>query len=242
LALEDFQYNFVETSQNISSNYDNYVSKSIKSIKGFKQLELLFLKEISKKSINLEKTNRKTLILDLDETLVHCEFQETRSNIQSKLVSFYDEDINEHVKVSVILRPGVFEFLREVKKYFQIGIFTASVKSYADSVLSVLDPANDLFDFRLYRESCIKVGRAYVKDLRIFKRDMKDLILVDNSLYSFANQLSNGILISSFYDEPEDNELKNISSYLVEYLSKCEDIRFVNDQVFNFQSIYEEIK
>ena len=241
-SLEYFQYDFVETNQNISSNYDNYVSKSIKSIKGFKQLESLFLKEVSKRTINLEKTKLKTLILDLDETLVHCEFNPVRSKIPSKIVSFYDEDIDETVQVSVILRPGVLDFLREAKKYFQIGIFTASVKSYADSVLSILDPANDLFDFRLYRESCIKVGRAYVKDLRIFKREMKDLILVDNSLYSFANQLSNGILISSFYDDPADNELENTLSYLVDYLSKCEDIRFVNDQVFNFQSIYEEIK
>jgi Dullard-like phosphatase family protein len=241
-SLEYFQYDFIETNQNISSNYDYYVSKSIKSIKGFKQLESLFLKEVLKRTIDLETTKKKTLILDLDETLVHCEFNSVRSKIPSKIVSFYDEDIDEHVQVSVILRPGVLDFLREAKKYFQIGLFTASVKSYADSVLSVLDPANDLFDFRLYRESCIKVGRAYVKDLRILNKEMKDLILVDNSLYSFANQLSNGILISSFYDEPADNELENILSYLVDYLSICEDIRFVNDQVFNFQSMYELIK
>lgn len=68
-------------------------------------------------------------------------------------------------------------------------MFTASHKSYADVVLDILDPMNELFEMRLYRESCVRsADGVYVKDLRIFEscRSLSDLVLVDNAVYSFG--------------------------------------------------------
>jgi CTD small phosphatase-like protein 2 len=68
-------------------------------------------------------------------------------------------------------------------------VFTASHKSYADVVLDLLDPYNELFECRLYRDSCIRSSDGvYVKDLRIFDscRNMEDVIIVDNAVYSFG--------------------------------------------------------
>jgi CTD small phosphatase-like protein 2 len=78
--------------------------------------------------------------------------------------------------------------LEEANKLFQVGVFTASHKSYADAILDFIDPENKLFSFRLYRDSCLKTPDGYyVKDLRIFQdRALSDLVLIDNSVYSFA--------------------------------------------------------
>ena len=197
INFDSFYLEYIDSNQNMSNNYDVYVDRVIYSLRKFNCLSNTFSKEVIKRSIRLPNTHKKTLILDLDETLVHCEFN-SFTNVKHDIVSFYDEETKEEVKVFVSLRPNVREFLINVKEYFDIALFTASIKPYADAVISLIDPSNEIFSFKLYRESCIKVGKAYIKDLRIINREMSSLIIVDNSLYSFANQLSNGVLISSF--------------------------------------------
>jgi CTD small phosphatase-like protein 2 len=39
-------------------------------------------------------------------------------------------------------------------KKFEIIIFTASHKSYADAILDELDPDKNIFSHRLYRNNC----------------------------------------------------------------------------------------
>jgi CTD small phosphatase-like protein 2 len=67
-------------------------------------------------------------------------------------------------------------------------VFTASHQSYADVVLDYLDPNRELIEYRLYRDSCIKTEEGvYIKDLRIIKnRNLKDVVIVDNAVYSFG--------------------------------------------------------
>ena len=80
------------------------------------------------------------------------------------------------------------ECLLEASKLMQIVIFTASHLTYADAILDHLDPDNTLFSFRMYRQHCIKTPEGYyVKDLRVLRNvDLKDVVLVDNSVYSFS--------------------------------------------------------
>ena len=60
----------------------------------------------------------------------------------------------------------------------------------------------------------------YVKDLRIISdRDLKDVILVDNSIVSFAFNLENGVPISAFVRQQHDEELLYLVSYLEEIYS-----------------------
>ena len=61
-------------------------------------------------------------------------------------------------------------------------------------------------------------------------------------MYSFAAQLSNGILINSFYNDKNDTELYNVMAYLINYILPEEDIRKVNEQFFNFQQIKNDLK
>lgn len=70
-------------------------------------------------------------MLDLDETLIH--FKEV-DNSQTFLV-----------------RPYCHEFLREMSKHYEIVIFTASVKQYADTILDIIDKESSI-SHRLYRQ------------------------------------------------------------------------------------------
>jgi len=70
----------------------------------------------------------------------------------------------------------------------------------------------------------------YVKDLRIFKNvKMEDMIIIDNSVLSFAFQLENGIPILPFYDNKEDIELKFLANYLGN-IYNVKDLRFENNR------------
>lgn len=60
----------------------------------------------------------------------------------------------------------------------------------------------------------------YVKDLRIIQdRPLKDIVIVDNSIISFAFNMDNGIPISAFVGQPKDEELLYMVSFLEEIAS-----------------------
>ena len=64
-----------------------------------------------------------------------------------------------------------------------------------------------------------------MKDLRVIgNRDLKDLVIVDNSVYSFAFQIDNGIPIIPFYKDPADEEMLHLIYYL-NCLANVEDVR-----------------
>ena len=106
-----------------------------------------------------------------------------------------------------------------------------------------MDPENKLIKFRLYRNNCINFNDSFtVKDLRIFNNvDLKKIVLLDNSMYSFASQINNGILINTFINDKSDNELYNALEYLVKYIYPAEDVRDVNERFFNFRQIMNDI-
>ncbi len=96
-------------------------------------------------------------------------------------------------------------------------------------MLDYLDPSGELIEYRMYRDSCIKTEEGvYIKDLSIIKnRNLKDLVIIDNAVYSFGFQLDNGVPILPFYDDPADQEMLHLVYYL-KCLSQFEDVRVQN--------------
>lgn len=120
-----------------------------------------------------DNLNKNTLVLDLDETLVHSSFTKTKSDITMNI------NINNEIfNIYVLKRPGVDEFLRKCSELFEIIIFTASLPSYADPLLDSLDP-NNLISFRLFRDSCTLVSGGFVKDLSRLGRDLNHVLIID---------------------------------------------------------------
>ena len=106
-------------------------------------------------------------------------------------------------------------------------VFTASQQEYADSILNFLDPWYELIEHRLYRDSWYTTfDQTFIKDLRIFEDqwDLKDIVLIDNSTYSFWAQISNGVPILSFIYGKDDFEMIYLS-YFLNRISREYDLR-----------------
>lgn len=136
-------------------------------------------------------------------------------------------------------RPFVDKFLVEVAKIFEVVIFTASQQIYADEILDELD-INGVIDHRLFRESCVYVAGNYLKDLHILGRDLSKVIIIDNSITSFAYQVENGIPITSWYDDPKDEELMELLPFL-QKLKDVEDVRPYLEKTFTLCKQLEEL-
>ena len=137
-----------------------------------------------------------SLVLDLDETLVHASLEKPE---------IYDFELHVpsntgDVVIYVQHRPGVIEFINSVIWEFDVFIFTASVAEYAVPVVQHILPCFPS-ERILCRPYCRRLGGFLVKDLTIFQRDLSRMIMVDNSPESFLLQKENGLLVTSSQKE-----------------------------------------
>lgn len=175
-------------------------------------------------------------MFDLDETLAHCSVQNVHL-FDRKIILAFANGMN--ISVGVNVRPHAISCLTALKKDFELIVFTASHRSYADRVIDILDPTHTLFSHRLFRDSCIQTTNGlYIKDLRIFDRDLSKVILVDNSILSFSFQLDNGVPIIPFIDNRTDSILPKLTEYLLS-LSNAEDYRECNLNKFGLRYLYD---
>ena len=253
LQFEDnFKNYYVDSSKNNNGNYDNYISNALKLISLIPQTLLKKIPEKVKNisnSINfnsIKNSNKKLLILDLDETLIHSDVDRLLDQKKTKydaVLNFFDLDDQQNTELPILLRPGLFEFLDYASENFDLVIFTASEKLYADKIIDYIEKDKKYFKMRLYREHCIFIEPGlYIKNLNIFKpyKKIKDIIIVDNSLFSFANQLNNGILVTSFFDDENDSFLISLKEYLT-MIKDVKDFREINKENFQFESYKENI-
>eukprot|EP00798_Chlamydomonas_sp_ICE-L_P017944 gene17944-24347_t len=170
---------------------------------------------------------KKTLVLDLDETLVHSSFKPVPNpdwiipvEIDGKLVDVY-----------VLKRPFLDHFMDAVGSRFEVVVFTASLAKYADPLLDLLDK-NNVVRWRLFREACCPYEGNYVKDLNCLGRDLSHTIIVDNSPHSYVFQPSNAVPIGTFIDEMDDQELLELLATLLQ-IETVGDVRPVLNQLFS---------
>lgn len=130
------------------------------------------------------------------------------------------------MEVSVRLRPYVIDCLEKLSSMYEIIVFTAGTKEYADHILDYIDPTKKIFKRRLYRTDCIQIENFFIKDLDIIlDRDKERMVIVDNSIVSFAFDLDNGVPINSYMgDEENDRELLFLYSFLEE-IATVPDVR-----------------
>ena len=178
-----YNYKLNSNTLNANSNYNinnTYYKNSISFVsKRLPQPEPPFLPPKKKSDITHKNY---TLILDLDETLVRYEINETNPD-----------------EANVILRPGLFYFLNKVYPLFDLVIWTVATKEYADPIIDIIEEKKKYFIARLFREHATFQNNSYIKDLTNLGRDINSIIIIDDKETSFSLQKQNGILIKPFY-------------------------------------------
>ncbi|XP_078054789.1 CTD small phosphatase-like protein 2-A [Mustelus asterias] len=180
-----------------------------------------------------------SLILGLDETLVHCQLT-VMENVEFVFpVHFQDKSY----QVYVTLRPDCKEFLENLSQFYEIILFTTAIKDYADKLLDILDPQRRLVRHRLYRKHCICVQGNYVRELTILGRDMAKTVVVDSSAETFTCrqetqqqlpeirnvehgrkiEIANRVKIKSWFKDPKDRELRKLIPFL-QRLATLDDV------------------
>jgi len=76
-------------------------------------------------------------------------------------------------------------FAKQVSKWYNLVIFTASVQEYADPVIDWLELERKYFSKRYYRDHCTFRNGAYIKDLGIVESDLSKVMIIDNSPMSY---------------------------------------------------------
>jgi len=212
------------------------------------------------KSQNVDKYESDLIVvLDMDECLIHSEFLHSRnSNLAHQLMSDKDQQVENNDDqvdsfqitlddggvVKVNTRPGLHDFLDAVTTKFETHIYTAAMEVYAKPVLDTIDPHGKI-QGRWYRDHCRLEARQgiYVKaldSLPIYQKDgapdLRRVVLVDNNPLSFLANPDNGILVSSFYNDPKDRTLPLVWN-LLETLDYHEDIRPILRQQFRLHEV-----
>ena len=234
-----------QTNKNLKINYINYLNNFKNNI--FSSKKASYLKSLtpsnhpkiflSKEKSNFlppkspEYLNKKTLILDLDETLVHSSFDPFPKNDIVLNINF--DGI--YYKIYVLVRPGAEEFIKNISQYFELVVFTASISKYASPLLDILDKERYI-QHRLYRDNCTFLDGIYVKPLKRIGRSIKDIVIVDNSPLAYAFDNDNGLPITSWFDDKNDKELFDITPLLI-FLSKTNDVRKYIEKFVYFDKI-----
>ena len=151
----------------------------------------------------------------MDETMVSARF---RNRLPPDFQTHFIIDF-QGSPIHVRLRPYLTDCLERLSQLYEIIVFTAGVQEYADKILDHIDPERQIIKKRLYRQDCICVeSQFFIKDLDVFiDRDKENIVIVDNSIMSFAFDLDNGVPIQSFMGtEEEDKELLFLISFLEE--------------------------
>ena len=172
------------------------------------------------------------LCVDLDETLVHTVPTSSSKNymgsgysIGYKMEGFY-----------LMLRPYLSLFLQEMKRHYELRVFTSSEESYASQIINKIDESGSLFTKKYFRQNCRLVNGRLVKDLRVLECDLRRVVLMDNSVVSFCLQLSNGVYIKSFYGSAYDSELASYINLLRE-IAACVDVRQKINEKWNLSAL-----
>ena len=197
--LNYFFKTFLLREENINGSF--FVSLYLKDNPNFRP--------VLKPYITKPNNKKYTLILDLEETLLNFRLK--------------SENKGEGI---LKLRPGLFDFLNEMNKFYEIIVFTASCEDYADSLIDSIEENKKYFEYKFYRQHNIVIENDFVKDLSRIGRDLDKMIIVDNMPQNYRLQKRNGINIKGFWGEDLfDRKLYNLKNILINIAKDGGDLR-----------------
>jgi RNA polymerase II subunit A small phosphatase-like protein len=170
--------------------------------------------------VHAEDEGKKTLVLDLDGTLIHTSFEPVAGATFEQRIDMGGE---EYI-ARVFCRPNLERFLEEAASRYELVVFTAASQEYADPIIDRID-TNKKIRHRRYRQHCsTHAGLNFVKDLSGLGRPIESCLIVDNSPLSYLLHWHNAIDCSTFVCDKEDDELSVILHFLT-LIHHVKDVR-----------------
>ncbi|QSS64812.1 RNA polymerase II C-terminal domain phosphatase component, partial [Histoplasma capsulatum] len=141
----------------------------------------------------LLSSRRLSLVVDLDQTIIHAtvdptvaEWQQDKDNPNHEAVkdvrAFQLVDDGPGMKgcwYYIKLRPGLEEFLRNISTLFELHIYTMGTRAYAQHIASIVDPDRKIFGDRILSRD--ESGSLTAKNLqRLFPVDTKMVVIIDD--------------------------------------------------------------
>ncbi|GJQ11434.1 hypothetical protein GpartN1_g3225.t1 [Galdieria partita] len=157
----------------------------------------------------------RTLVLDLDETLVHSTWSRATGWKTAK-------------------RPGVDAFLAYMSSFYEIVVYTSAMPGYGEPILEKLDP-NGYISHRLYRDATKYEKGVHLKDLSKLNRDLARTIIIDDDANCFRLQPDNGIRVPAFTGDVNDRYLLDLIPFL-EYIVR-EDVLDVRPVIASYRGL-----
>ena len=197
--------NIDETNYNNYNNYNTYnISLSNNNVqnsnvpKTTKLIKYLLPK--------IKKYYKYSLVLDLDETLI-CIKRDSNNNIK----------LNKNNLIALILRPGLLDFLHKMKQLYELILFSSGTSEYVSPIIKSIEKKEKYFEHILYRQHVTYDDYGnFFKNLNLLNRNVKNIIIVDDTYKNFKNHKLNGICIKPFYGDVynDKNTLKILGSIL----------------------------
>ena len=160
-----------------------YPSSLYNNIKNdFLQVKLSFIKK--------DKNKKYTLFLGLEDILLNF-----------KLKNEYD------TKGKIRLRPGLIQFLTEIRTYYEIIVFSLCDNKIVDYLINSLDKRKIFFDYRLYRENFNIFNDEFVLNLNHFSRDLDKIVIISNIPQIYKLHKENSINVKSYWEEDFDDNI-----------------------------------
>ena len=160
--------------------------------------------------ITSKNKHKYTLVLGLEDTLVSFKF---------------GGGPNQEEGV-VRLRPGVKLFFNEIKKYYEIIIFSLFDENIGNILVDVLECKNKFVEMRLFVQHSIIYENQFVKDLSRIGRPLDKIIIVDNVPQNYKLNKKNAINITSYWeDDYSDSALNELIPILTAIANDGGDVR-----------------
>ncbi len=166
----------------------------------------------------------KLLVLDLDETLISATAE----------LSIREPDFRVYM-YSVLMRPGLQDFIGDCLNWFEVGVWTSASEDYATAVCSRIFPSLNKLAFLWGRQRCTRRvdqerhEEYMLKDLRKLLRKgykLEKIIAVEDDSRKLSRNYGNLVSIRPYFGALDDDELPMLSRYL-EILGAVENVRTV---------------
>ena len=116
---------------------------------------------------------------------------------------------------NLILRPGLLQFLNNMKKNYELILFSEKDYNYIEPIIKKIEKFEKYFEHILTKEHLnVDESGNYYKDLNLLNRNEKNIIIIDDCFKNFKLHKRNGICIKPFYGNRNDNILSTLGKIL----------------------------